>query len=192
MTDRPLRWCVFDTETSGLIDPVLYVLTIWDSETNWTYNFTLENVLMGVAMLETADVVVSWNGMSYDRDVLTHAISRNLVLPHQLDLYRWLTKDRPAFEKGWKLEDVSLRLFNEAKGEPSSVIPGLWARGEQLTVLAHCTRDVYLTRSVLEHLRDRGWMLDPYGAVLDLEVPEWWQRLVVPACGAPSAPGCSV
>lgn len=189
MTDKPLSWCVFDCETSGLVAPDLYVLTVWDSVTNWTYNFTADAVHQGVELIESSEVAISWNGQRYDRDVLERAAGRNMVMPRQIDLWRYLIRGRPDFERGWRLEDVALRLFNESKGQPSSLIPELWAQGRHLQVLLHCSRDVYLTRSVFEHIRDKQWMIDPYGGVVQLEVPEWWQRLRLPESGVPTAEG---
>lgn len=182
----PLRWVVFDLETSGLVKPDLLVGIVWDSDSNWVTIYGQSEVTQLAAHLEAADIVVSWNGEKFDRWVVAHNLKHHMTLKHQLDLWRWLSDQRPRFERGWKLEDVSYRLFHSVpKAQPSSEIPGMWEKGQHIAVAKHGCVDVYYTRSIFEHIRDKGWMLDPNGGIMKLEVPEWWQRMFPSPSGAP-------
>lgn len=188
----PLHWAVFDCETSGLEKPDILVAAVWSSRTNWTSIYLAHELEPLAGALEAADVVVTYNGKGFDRGVLEHLLHRTMTLKHHIDIYQEITACRPAFEKGWKLEDVARRLWGVSKQRPSAEIPAIWAVGRHLEVVNHCLTDVYLTRSLMERLRDVGWVPDPTGMPCVLPRPTWWNRLTTPASGVPSVPVISV
>lgn len=184
----PLNWVVWDLETTGLEDhPQILVGVLWSSKTNWPYIYFRHQVEQLAAALEQADVVVSYNGKGYDAAVLQENVGRRVRFARQIDLLEEIQSHRPAFEKGWKLDDVAARLWGTPKVTESAKIPEIWKAGETHAVISHALLDVYYTRTLFEHIRDRGFVIAPDNSNTEIKCPDWWrQRMVNSPDNAPN------
>jgi hypothetical protein len=190
----PLNYIIWDLETDGLGDhPEILVGVAYSSRTNWPYIYYRRQVQQLAEALEAADVTITFNGKGYDMAVLQENVGRRVRVKHHIDLLEEIQSKRPAFERGWRLDDIAVRMWGAPKQTESSAIPEMWARGEHAAVVSHCLQDVYFTRCLFEHLRDREWIIAPDNSNARIEVPDWWKlRMKLLSDFAPSVPVTSI
>lgn len=164
----------FDLETQYTADEVggwnhirrmrLAVAVIYDATTGIFHDYTEQDVNRLLADLRRADLVVGYNLLRFDYEVLRAYTNDNLLsLPTVdmlADLYRTL---------GWrpKLGDLAAATLGETKmGDGLDAVR--WFRQGQLDkVIAYCRHDVQMTWRLYEfghrngyiQLRDRHWRM---------------------------------
>lgn len=190
----PLTYTIFDLETDGLgAHPEILVGVAYSSRTNWPYIYLRHQVQQLAEALEAADVVITFNGKGYDVAVLQENVGRRIRIKHHIDLFQEIQGCRPAFEKGWRLDDIASRLWGVPKQTESAAIPEMWERGEHHQVIAHALQDVYFTRCLFEQIRDKGWVIAPDNTNAHVEVPDWWKkRMVLPTATAPNVTAIAI
>lgn len=107
------------------------------------------------ALVEDADVVITYNGERYDRPVLEHFVGP-LKIKHHADMMQ------PIYETlGWrpKLEDVTRPTLGMGKGGRGASAPDLFQQGLFGQLHSYCLRDVGIEHQLYLHMEQRGYVL---------------------------------
>jgi DEAD/DEAH box helicase domain-containing protein len=180
----------FDLETRKLAQDVggwdalkqgkggISVLAIWDSTTPFRIHTYDDHSIVEAALhLESADVIVSYNGRDFDIPIVEGILKRKLAVKEHLDilqLIRTALKVR-GVRGGNKLDEVGKRTLGRGKSEKSELAPALSDAGEWGRLVNYCIDDVDLTREVFEHIRTEGGVIDVNGEFLPLDLPEFFK-----------------
>jgi len=125
-------------------------------------------------MLEEADELVSYNGISYDIPVLATAVDRAIKVRQHVDLYAQIRQalGGTRWPKGsWTLDRVARDTLNVGKSASGAFAPMLWRERRLGELATYVHRDVWLTRALWMHIREKGWVLDPDRHQLGVYVP---------------------
>lgn len=115
-------------------------------------------------VVELGYTIVSWNGLSFDFDVLAeesgqHAICRELALNH-IDMMFHVFAIRGHY-LGLDKAAKGLGLSGKLEGVNGAMAPDLWRAGEYQTVLDYIAQDVRTTLDVAQKAIELGrvqWM----------------------------------
>ena len=136
------------------------------------------------ARLNAAKTVVSYNGESFDVNVLTAAASEPLVIVNHVDL--WLVvkdaTDTVAQRKGFyyrrgerKLGAITKATLGVGKLlEDGAFAPQKWRDGRVGEVVSYCWMDTELLRRLWHFIRSHGYFLDIHGNRVDVPEAENW------------------
>lgn len=190
----PVHYVVFDIETHGgqkgpnrdhFVRTSKHVCTsTYDSETNWVYNYGPDQVGLLVDLLESAPVVVSFNGKGYDVPVLENLLGRKLALRQHVDLFEMIVQSTGEL-RGYGLESVCQRTLGRGKMGKGVMAAKLYEAGLRggdegvaatFELIGYCGGDVRLTRDLLQFIRTNRFICGPHGLV-NLTLPDVLTRL---------------
>lgn len=194
MSPSGLRTIVFDIETKKLADEVggwanlkrgaggISVLVLWDSTTG-RYHIYDETTLEEAAdHLEEADVVLSFNGEKFDREVIEGILGRRLCLRQHFDLLLMIWDALPCRQKGHTLGDVGERTLNSKKSGESIMAPALFNQGRFAELHDYCLADVHLTLRLFRFVQKEGGVIGINGNLLTLSLPDWFGQVDLNGC----------
>jgi DEAD/DEAH box helicase domain-containing protein len=155
----------FDVETQYLADEVggwdnirdmrLAAAVTYDSATNVYRNYTEEEVDQLVSTLLGADLVVGYNVIRFDYEVLRRYTDARLAdiptVDMLQDLYRAL-RWRP------KLDNIAAATLGEKKSADGKQAVRWYRQGKLDKVMAYCHRDVEVTWKVYRFGQQNGYV----------------------------------
>lgn len=181
-----LRWGVLDIETEHMADDVggwkhirddgnwdklgLSVACVWDSATEHMTPYEREDIHELADHLESLDALCTYNGTRFDLPLAESLLRRPLRLSEHFDLLRAIWDAGGTHNK---LGEVSERTLGLSKLGQGSSAPALARDGHWVKLIRYCQWDVHITRKLIEHVRDHGWIIDANGEQLEVGVPEW-------------------
>lgn len=182
-----LRYCYFDLEIMHPVEDCggwqgaitqggVSVLCIWDSIDENPVFYDESSLETAAGHLEDADVVVSFNGSSFDVPLLEAHLRRKLVLKEHIDVFALAKRALDAMGKRWKgngLGPLSVKTTGRNKLGEGSHAPTLVREQRWADLYNYCLRDVILTRDLLTFARRNGYILDSEGDELPLNLPKW-------------------
>jgi DEAD/DEAH box helicase domain-containing protein len=184
-----LRTVVFDLETKRLADDVggwaklkagaggISVLILWDSFTG-RYHIYDEHTLEAAAEhLESADVVLSFNGEQFDRAVIEGLLGRRICLKQHYDLLLMIWDALPCRQKGNTLGEVGERTLNSKKTGESILAPALFDQKRFAELHDYCLADVDLTLRLFRYVQQHGGIVGIDGSLLPLSLPDWFEQV---------------
>lgn len=138
-----------------------------------------ENTLSeGVSLLEDVDVVLSYNGVSFDVPVLEAMMGRKLALRQHLDLFH-LIKDALYTHglppRGYKLGELGERTIGIGKTGDGADAPALAERGLWASLFDYCLSDAFLTYHLFKFAQKHGGVISLDGDLLPLNLPDWFK-----------------
>lgn len=151
-------------------------LCLWDSKDENAVFYDDHCLESGAQHLEEADVVVSFNGKSFDVPLIERHLKRALGLKEHIDIFELAKKGLDRIGKPWKgngLDALSLKTCQRGKSGNGAHAPQLAADGHWAELFTYCLRDVILTRDLLTFARRNGYVFDKDGEVLELKLPNW-------------------
>lgn len=119
--------------------------------------------------LETASLVVSYNGEKFDNLVLGYAIGRQapIIPKRSIDLCKAIfqAKNGRQYPNGtWKLGRVAKDTIGITKTTTSGAqAPTLWRNGQVGEIASYVWQDVNVTIKLYEHILAQGWVVDHLG-----------------------------
>ena len=136
----------------------------------WQFRIFMEdNFDQAAAMMNPAELCVSYNGNKFDDPVL-RGIGLDVHDAPRLDLLEKIQQKRP-FQKGWKLDDVCQRTLGVGKTHGSGVLaPHLFQRKFFGKLLTYAIHDVWLLARLYLHVLNKGFVIAPGGALVKLDV----------------------
>jgi hypothetical protein len=138
----------------------------WDSETDSPHVFLDDNLFEFQPLINSADVLVSYNGISFDNNLL-RANGFNIEDAKCYDLLAEIWKAvglAPTFQYpshiGYGLGDVCQLNFGRGKTGDGAKAPILFQKGKLGAVIDYCLQDVSLTKQLFD-LSQSGEVLNP-------------------------------
>ena len=173
----------FDLETRRLADEVggwdqlkrgaggVSCLVIWDNVSDHCNIYTAETLEAAAKHLESADVVLSFNGIEFDVPVLEGVLGRRLTIPVHLDLLRLIWNAISGRKKGNTLDETSKRTLGRGKTDKGTSAPRLADLGKWSELFAYCAGDVLLTRDLFRFVQEHGGVIGADDRLLYLHPP---------------------
>jgi len=181
---------VFDIETRMMADELeggfdalkrgeggISAIAAWDSRAAKMALYDDHEIEACALHLESADLVIGYNSLSFDIPAIEGILGRRLKLKHHLDL---LTTIWDALRlrgvkqfKGNKLNDVALRTIGRGKTGKGAHAPQLARDGRWAKLFQYCCDDTYLTLDIFKHVLENGGVIDVNGNFLPLIIPKW-------------------
>jgi DEAD/DEAH box helicase domain-containing protein len=166
MMQEPRKFVFFDLETQRTFDEVggrqnLHLLGLaaavtYDSSTEEYRSYTEDQADALVEDLASADLVVGFNVLSFDYEVLRPYTKYPLHTLPTVDMLRDIHRELGFRLPLQALAEATLNVGKSADGLQSVQ----WYRqGEIDKVIAYCTWDVEITRKLYEHGREQGHVL---------------------------------
>ena len=172
---------IFDIETDGLIVnngtkqvfPNIYVVGIYDSETD-KYSSYEENELNNLwPILEKADLLIGYNSLGFDVPVLNHFYSGDLTKIKNLDL---LDEIKKSLGYRVKLDAVAEATLGRKKIGHGLEAMNWWKQGLKDKVKEYCLEDVKITKEIYEYALKNGGLKYKDGAVtkeIKIDTSHW-------------------
>lgn len=165
-TTSPTGWEGARRGDCGLASMVLY-----DTNTGRYHVYDRSTLANGVAHLNAAGLLVSFDGLAFDTPVLEHLAGES-ILPPQYDI---MAKVRDAMDAeygrwrpGSKLGQLCRRTIGLEKSGHGEHAPKLYHEGRYAELIDYNLNDVFLTRVLFNHIMDHGFVVMPCGESIDL------------------------
>ncbi|HEY3294207.1 MAG TPA: DEAD/DEAH box helicase [bacterium] len=172
------RVLVFDLETQRSADEVggwsearhmrLAVGAVWDSLTGEISTYDESRVADLLAHLKSADLVVGYNVVRFDYEVLRGYTFENLNRLHTLDL---LTAVTGSLGRRLKLDTLARATLNAAKSADGLQSLEWFKAGQMDLVTEYCIHDVEITRDLLLFALANGYLLYERKDVGQVRIP---------------------
>ena len=157
-------------------------LVVWVSSPGRPYIYDDNTLEDAASTLENADVVLSFNGVTFDVPLIEGHYSRKLKLKCHLDLYQAI-KEAVALQggprKGYTLEECARRTLGRGKSGVGSNAPTLSEQGRHAELFQYCLDDVLLTRDLFKFAQTEGGVIGINGDLLPLSFPAWFAGLEI-------------
>lgn len=145
-------------------------LVISDSDTHRYHIYDKHMLDEAVDHLNSADLLVGYNTIGFDSEVVFGVTGRYITVP-QYDILAEVWKSTGKRFKGFKLDDVAgatLNLHKNSDGEFATVLVRKKHWGK---LFDYCLNDVHLVRELFNHIQDLGWVKGADGEQVHLEKP---------------------
>lgn len=146
-------------------------LVISDSNTGRYHIYDQHNLDEAVDHLNSADLLIGYNTLNFDCEVVFGVTGRYITVP-QYDILAEIWKALHGRRKGYKLDDVAKATINMEKNSNGEFATALAAKGHWGKLFDYCLNDVHLTRELFNHIQDLGWIKGADGEEIQLEKPE--------------------
>ncbi len=158
---KHMRKIIFDIETDGIITtvgnkqifPNIYVVCIYDSETDKYSSYTVEQLKDLWPILEKADLLIGYNSDSFDIPILNKYYSGDLTKITSLDL---LSEIKESLGKRIKLDSVAEATLGRKKTGHGLEAMEWWKQGRIQDVINYCTEDVRITKDIYDYAVKNG------------------------------------
>lgn len=119
-------------------------------------------------VLDEADLIVSYNGDSFDSRVL--AANGVIVPAHKsLDL---LAEIRKATGTRFSLDAMAEKNLKIRKTDSGKLAPILWQQGHRARVINYCLNDCLMTQELYRLANAQGYLLTPKGQRVSLNLEQ--------------------
>lgn len=146
-------------------------VVLYDSSTLRYHIYGEESLVECVDHLNSADLLVSFNGKNFDIPVL-QAMTDLIIYPDHYDILDEIWKALGGVKhKGWNLGKVCPRTLGLEKTDTGDHAPTLVQKQHWATLFDYCLNDVHLTRMLYNHIAEMGYVVDPDGGLLHMGIP---------------------
>ena len=132
--------------------------------------FLEDNLSYLPTLLDTADVVVTWNGDHFDDKILENS-GLAAKKAQRFDILANIRRACRKLEKGWTLGETVERNLPAKKMDHGYEVPIMWQQKKVGKVLTHCARDTWLTCCLLNKIRQLGYLTGPNNSKVRLSIP---------------------
>ena len=146
------------------------VLVVKDSETGLYHIFDKRTLDAGIDLLNSADLLVSYNGISFDAPVIFGVSGRYLTAAHY-DILDHIWSALHGRAKGYKLDEVARATIGMGKSSNGEYATTLVKQKRWAELHSYCLADVHLTAHLFDHIMDSGFVKGTNGIELFLEKP---------------------
>jgi DEAD/DEAH box helicase domain-containing protein len=176
-----MRKIFFDIETDGIITniggkevfPNMYVVCIYDSETDKYSSYTQEQLKDLWPILEKADLLIGYNSDSFDIPILNRYYSGDLTKLGSLDL---LDEIKKSFGRRVKLDYVAEATLGRKKTGHGLQAMEWWKQGKYNDVIEYCIEDVRITKDIYDYAVKNNLLKVKDGGVIKdikLDTSKW-------------------
>lgn len=162
-----MRKIVFDIETrnsfqeAGSSDPKdleISVVCTYDYETDTYASFLQEDFPKLWKLLETADILITFNGDHFDIPLLNKYYAGDFSKIKSLDL---LVEVKNSLGRRIKLDSIAEATLGKNKIAHGLEAITWWKNGEIDKIIKYCIEDVKITKEVYEYALKNGKLLYP-------------------------------
>lgn len=180
---------IFDLETRRLAKDVggwgnlkrgdgsISALVVGDSISRRYHLYDLATLALAVEHLESADVVLSFNGQEFDVPVIEGLLKRRLEIRVHIDLLQLVWAAATGRRSGNKLDDLALATLGYGKPHDGTLAPILADEGRWAELFDYCLLDVDLTKRLFAYVQKNGHLINGNGTVLEVKLPDWFGGL---------------
>jgi DEAD/DEAH box helicase domain-containing protein len=177
-----MKILTFDIETTNTFDEVgsphaadldLAVICVHDSNTDEMTHYFKENLNKLWPLIESADMLVTYNGDHFDIPLLNKYYAGDLTQIKSLDL---LVEIRKSLGRRIKLDDIASATLGQSKSADGLQSIVWWRQGKIDDVVNYCKQDVKVTRNVYDFALKHGHVLyikDGKKEKIKLDTSEW-------------------
>ena len=145
-------------------------LVVYDSDTRRFHIYDEHTLEEAMDHLNTADLLVSYNGLEFDCEVLRGVLGRYVTVP-QYDILHEIWGSLGGRKKGYKLEQVAEATLEMHKGGSGEFATTLVKQKRWGELFDYCLQDVHLCRELLNHITDCGWIKGADGQQVTMPKP---------------------
>lgn len=146
------------------------VLCLYDSDIDQYLLFDSTNLLDGLQYLRHSDLIVGFNSREFDVPCLEGATGESLGFVPHCDMLQEVWGVLGKRRKGFKLADICERTLGITKQSSGDLAPDLYSAGRLAELHTYCIRDVQLTAKLFDHIVEHGYILDPVGDKLEVQI----------------------
>lgn len=177
-----MRKIVFDVETReffsdvGSNDPVdlsISVVGIYDSATDKYDSFLQEDLQRLWPIIESADMLVTFNGDHFDIPLLNKYYHGDLFKIKSLDLLKEMQK---SAGRRMKLDQIAEGTLGINKSGHGLEAVNWWRSGEIDKIIKYCLDDVRITKELYDYARRNGKLIFKEGPKMNevkLDTSNW-------------------
>ena len=164
----------WDLETADMVDfddlstsEISYACALVDGEIRV---YDLHNFDLLAREIEGADLSVTYNGLRFDNEVLQAALPSRIQWPEHCDLHYLITRAREG--RRVNLDVLCRATIGRGKNGHGKDAPALYREGRIAELITYCISDVMLLPDLYQHIKTRGYIVDPYTLkAIPVEVP---------------------
>lgn len=180
-----MKKIVFDIETRNLFQDVgsndprdldIAVVCIYDYETNTYKSFLQEDLGKLWPILESADMLITFNGDHFDIPLLDKYYPGDLTKIKSLDLLKEVKK---ALGFRLKLDSIASATLGYGKSGHGLEAITWWKQGEIDKIIKYCTDDVKVTKELYDIALKTGTLKykdGPNTKDIKLDTKEWEKK----------------
>ncbi len=178
-----MRKIIFDIETDGIITnvngkevfPNIYVVCIYDSETDKFSSYTKEQLKDLWPILESADLLIGYNNEFFDTPILNRYYSGDLSKIGSVDL---LSEIKKSLGRRLKLDSVAEATLGRKKTGHGLEAMEWWKQGRYDDVIKYCIEDVRITKDIYEYALKNGCLkFKDAGVIKDIKLDtSGWEK----------------
>lgn len=142
-----------------------------DTETGRYHVYDASTIDKCIDHLNSADLLVSFNGKGFDVPALEGFTGMEIYAPHYdilAEIWRVLGKR----VKGYSLAELAPRVLGLTKSDTGEHAPVLYEQNRYAELIDYCINDVHLTKELFLFIQETGYLLNPDGEEIYLEKPD--------------------
>ena len=180
-----MKKIVFDIETRNMFQEVgtnnpadldISVVCLYDYETNTYHSFLQEDFGKLWPILESADMLITFNGDHFDIPLLDKYYSGDLTKIKSLDILKEIKK---SLGRRIKLDTIAEATLGAGKSGHGLEAITWWKNGEIDKIIKYCLDDVKITKEVYDYALKNGLLKYRDGlAIKDikLDTKDWEKK----------------
>ena len=180
-----MRKIFFDIETrntfqeAGSSDPAdldISVVCIYDTETEKSSSYLVEELPKLWPILEHADMIIGYNSEHFDLPLLNKYYAGNFNTIKHVDL---LKEIRASLGRRIKLDDVAEATLGRNKIAHGLEAIEWWKKGEVDKIIKYCIEDVMITKAIYDYAMENGKLhYKEFGKIKDiaLDTSNWEKK----------------
>lgn len=149
------------------------LLCLWSEAEGRPHFFDDHDLIEAVQMLENAELLVSFNGLSFDMRVLESTWGGPIHTKAHWDVFESVKESLNRKNLPWKgngLDALCKETLGEGKICSGEKAPLLLRDGQLAKLVNYCLSDVLLTRSLAKFASQNGFVRTFGGRMLDLDL----------------------
>lgn len=183
----PPKWAVFDIETRKISDSVggwgnliagaggIACVCVWDSYTRWPRLFDDHCLPDAIDLLESCDLVITWNGTNFDVPLLNNVgqalFGRSFRPREHFDLKKAVIQANHS-TLGTSLGLIGELTLGQTKTDSGDQVEKMVEKGEWARLMDYCSQDVRLLLQLVQYVLEYNSVIAPDGEPLPLLIPE--------------------
>ena len=136
--------------------------------------FSMDSIDLFRELVRTADLLVSYNGDSFDIPLLEAVTGIVIEANRSYDLLAAIYDAAGGRFKGSGLGEIAKANGLTGKSGDGAMAPVLWQRGKIAELHDYCIGDVAITKKLIDRVLATGELNDPRGGFLPLQIRRPW------------------
>lgn len=149
-------------------------LVIYDNISGRFHLYDEHTLELAAQHLESFDVLLGFNSIEFDAQVVEGILGRRLEIQTHIDLLQLVWAGNPGRRKGNKLDDLALATLGFGKPHDGTLAPTLADEGRWAELFDYCLLDVDLTKRLFAFVQEHGNLINGQGAIIEINLPDYF------------------